>query len=76
MINNGLHSIYNLEDIDDVKLCHSLENLGFVHRRRSGFTKWININAQKLEEAKERCGMVEPTQATLGDSVSSVGSVS
>ena len=65
-----------IEPVNDVKLCHILENLGFAHRRSGGFTKWININAEKLTEAKERCGMVEATQATLGDSVSSVGSVS
>lgn len=75
-INEGLLRIYNLEPVNDVKLCHYLENLGFTKRRSSSFTKWININAEKLAEAKERCGMVEATQATLGDSVSSVGSVS
>jgi hypothetical protein len=76
MINDGLTRIYNLEPVNDVKLCHYLENLGFTHRRSSGHTKWININAVKISEAKERCGMVKATQATLGDNVSSVGSVS
>jgi hypothetical protein len=82
MINSGLSRIYNLEPVDDVKLFNYLENLGFANRRSNQGTKWININEVKINEAKERCGMVKATQATLGDigsshnSDSSVGSVS
>jgi len=76
LINDGLFKNHRIEPVNDVKLCHYLENLGFEKRRRGGHNIWININSLKLTEAKERCGMVEATQATLGDSVSSVGSVS
>jgi hypothetical protein len=74
-INKGLSDIYNLEPLNDVKLCNYLENLGFVNRRGSKGTHWININTVKINEAKERCGMIKSTQATLSESDSSVGSV-
>ena len=75
-INDGLNRIYNLEPVNDVKLCNYLENLGFSPRRDNQGTHWININAAKIVEAKERCGMVKATQATLAESDSSVGSAS
>jgi hypothetical protein len=60
---------------------NDLENLEFANRRSNQVTKWININEVKINEAKERCGMVKATQVTLGDidsshiSDRSVGSV-
>ena len=75
-INRGLNELYNIEPVNDVSLCNYLENLGFTPRRDNKGTHWININAVKISEAKERCGMIKESQATLSESDSSVGSVS
>jgi hypothetical protein len=75
-INRGLSDLYNIEPVNDVSLCNYLENLGFTPRRDNKGTHWININAVKISEAKERCGMIKESQATLSESDSSVGSVS
>ena len=75
-INRGLNELYNIEPVNDVSLCNYLENLGFTPRRDNKGTHWININAVKINEAKERCGMIKESQATLSESDSSVGSVS
>ena len=75
-INRGMNELYNLEPVNDVSLCNYLENLGFTPRRDNKGTHWINLNAVKINEAKERCGMIKESQATLSESDSSVGSVS
>ncbi len=74
---------WNLDALGDAKVKQSLERLGFRNKRESQGVVWT-ITKDKIQEAKERIGLVEPTQATLSESdfnnlnvenVSNVGSV-
>jgi len=84
LINLELEKQFNLEKKSDKELKESLERLGFRNKRESNSRKWLNITHEKIQEAKERVGLVKPTQATLAEvdsthensqSVGNVGSV-
>jgi len=84
-INDELEKQFNLEQRQsDKKIKESLERLGFRNKRTSKAIEWTNLTAEKIQEAKERVGLVNHTQTTfgeseaynkLGDSVGDVGSV-
>ena len=76
-INDSLQEQWSLEPLGDAKVKQSLERLGFRNKRGNKSVVW-NIVAEKIQEPKERIGLIEPTQATLSESDSShtsVGSV-
>ena len=66
-LNEELAKEYNLEKLSDIILKESLERLGFRQKRDGKGTKWENITTEKIDEAKERVGLVSPTQATLSE---------
>ncbi|MGY5151749.1 MAG: primase C-terminal domain-containing protein [Candidatus Nitrosopumilus sp. bin_6a] len=74
VINNSLHEQWRLESLGDAKVKQSLERLGFRNKRGNKGVVW-SIATEKIQEAKERVGLVEPTQATLSESDSSHTSV-
>lgn len=73
-INDELQKQWNLDALGDAKVKQSLERLGFRNKRTDQAVVW-SITKEKLQEAKERIGLVEPTQATLSESDSSNASV-
>lgn len=79
-INDELQRQWNLDALADVKIKQPLERLGFRPKRLPKGIVW-SITREKIQEAKERVGLVEPTQATLAEidssnaSVGNVGSV-
>jgi len=74
-INQELEKKYNLEPLSDRELKKSLERLGFREGRDGQGNYWKNITPEKIQEAKERVGLVKPTQVTLSESDSSKTSV-
>jgi len=73
-INDELQKEWKLDTLGDVKVKQSLERLGFRNKRTGQAVVW-SITKEKIQEAKERIGLVEPTQATLSQSDSSNTSV-
>ncbi|MHA7648077.1 primase C-terminal domain-containing protein [Nitrosopumilus sp. S4] len=79
-INDSLQEQWRLESLGDAKIKQSLERLGFRNKRGNKGVVW-SIVYEKIQEAKERIGLIEPTQATLSDidyshkSVGNAGSV-
>lgn len=68
LINTELSKRYDHEKLSDRKMKKALERLGFRQGERDGkSTKWINITPEKIQEIKERTGLVKPTQATLSE---------
>ena len=73
-INGELQKQWNLDPLADVKIKQPLERLGFRPKRSPKGVIW-SITREKIQEAKERVGLVEPTQATLAEMDSSNESV-
>ncbi len=69
-INELLQSQWKLEPLGDAKVKQSLERLGFRNKRTGQAVIW-NITTNKIQEAKERIGLIEPTQTTLSTNDSS-----
>ncbi|KFM20189.1 Primase 1 protein [Marine Group I thaumarchaeote SCGC AAA799-P11] len=67
-INQELEKQFNLEKKPDKELKESLERLGFRCRRTNKAVEWLNVTPEKIQEAKERVGLVKPTQTTLSES--------
>jgi len=77
-INDELQKQWRLDSLGDAKVKQSLERLGFRSRRIDRGVVW-SISKEKIQEAKERIGLTEPTQLTLSENDSSevnVGNVS
>lgn len=76
-INQKLSEKYSIDKpLSGKELSQSLKHLGFTWGRKNSYNCWLNVfDPRKIEEAKVRCGMISPTQTTLGDSGSSGGSV-
>ena len=74
IINGKLQQQWNLDALADAKIKQSLERLGFRPKRLPKGIVW-SITREKIQEAKERVGLVEPTQATLAEIDSSNASV-
>jgi len=66
-INDSLWEQWRLEPLGDAKVKQSLERLGFRNKRGNKGVVW-HIIPEKIQEAKERIGLIEPTQATLSES--------
>lgn len=78
LINDELTKQFSVERLGDKIIKESLERLGFRNKRTSKAVEWINLTPEKIQEAKERVGLIQPTQATLSESDSTnknVGSV-
>ena len=78
LINDELGKQFRLEQLGDKMIKESLERLGFRKKRTSKAVEWTNLTIEKIQEAKERLGLIQPTQTTLfeNDSVSkNVGNV-
>jgi len=73
-INDELQKEWKLETLGDAKVKQSLERLGLRNKRTDQAVVW-SITKEQIHEAKERIGLVEPTQATLSESDSSNTSV-
>jgi len=73
-INDELQKQWRLDPLGDAKVKQSLERLGFKNKRTEQAVVWT-ITREKIQETKERIGLVEPTQATLSESDSSNASV-
>lgn len=73
-INDELQKEWKLETLGDAKVKQSLERLGFRNKRTDQAVVWI-ITKEQIQEAKERIGLVKPTQATLSQNDSSNTSV-
>ena len=73
-INGELQRQWNLDALADVKIKQPLERLGFRPKRTPKGIVW-SITREKIQDAKERVGLVEPTQATLAKMDSSNASV-
>ncbi len=69
LINDGLTKQFSLERLlGDKRIKESLERLGFRTKRTSKAVQWINLTAEKIQEAKARVGLIQPTQTTLFES--------
>jgi len=73
-INEELQKQWKLDPLGDAKVKQSLERLGFRNKRTDQAVEW-SVTKEKIQEAKERVGLVEPTQATLSETDSSDASV-
>lgn len=69
-INDDLARQFNLERLGDKIIKESLERLGFRNKRTSKSVEWVNLTSEKIQEAKERVGLIQPTQTTLFDNYS------
>ena len=65
--NSELGKQFSIEELSDKELKESLERLGFRCKRTNKGVEWLNITPEKIQEAKERVGLVKPTQATLAE---------
>jgi len=74
-INAELENQFSMEHQSDKKIKESLERLGFRNKRTSRGIEWTNITFEKIQEAKERVGLIESTQITLSESDSGNASV-
>ncbi|MGI0057670.1 MAG: hypothetical protein ACREAK_09915, partial [Nitrosarchaeum sp.] len=71
LINDELTKQFNLEQpLGDKIIKESLERLGFRNKRTSKAIEWTNITNEKIQEAKERIGLIQTTQSTLSENVS------
>ena len=68
LINGELAKQFSLDSLGDKIIKESLERLGFRNKRTSKAVEWINLTSEKIQEAKERVGLIQPTQATLSES--------
>jgi len=71
-INEKMIELFSVEPLRPIDVKNSLKRLGFhqaVHDSKA--IPWIDINADNIQRQKERLGLVEPTQSTLGDTDSS-----
>ena len=76
LITLKLDELYKEEKRGDKILKQSLDRLGFRSSRISQGVMW-SITREKIQEAKEKIGLVKPTQTTLSevDSTQNVGNV-
>ena len=76
LITLKLDELYKEEKRGDKILKQSLDRLGFRSKRISQGVMW-SITREKIQEAKEKIGLVKPTQTTLSkvDSTQNVGNV-
>ena len=65
--NSELGKQFSIEELSDKELKESLERLGFRCKRTNKGVEWLNITPEKIQEAKERVGLLKPTQATLAE---------
>jgi hypothetical protein len=75
LINEGLSKQFKLEQLSDKIIKESLDRLGFRNKRISKGIGWTNLTIEKIREAKERVGLIEPTQTTLSKNDSTNKSV-
>lgn len=69
-INDSLQKEWKLDPLAEIKIKQALERLGFRPKRVPKGIIW-NITQEKIQEATERVGLVEPTQDTLQENDSS-----
>ena len=75
-INEKMQEEHNAEALRPIDINSSLKRCGFHQGIRDHKAiPWIDINADNIQRQKERLGLVEPTQSTLGDTDSSNDSV-
>ena len=75
-INEKMQKEHNSEPLRPIDINSSLKRCGFHQAKRDHRAiPWIDINADNIQRQKERFGLVEPTQTTLGDTDSSNDSV-
>ena len=58
------NSIWNIQS--DKKIKESLERLGFRNKRTSKAIEWFNLVPKKIQEAKERIGLVSAYTRYIG----------